>query len=207
MDTSRYNTIEELREATINCRRCGLRQGCTQVVPGEGRASAQVMFVGEAPGANEDEEGSPFVGRSGKLLRKIIQDSGFDIDSQVYITNTAKCRPPDNRDPVQSEINACKPWLWEEMLFIKPKIIFCVGKVPTRTLFSITKKILKLKDYAGEFYKMPWPEEKFNGLLMPIYHPSYLLRSPSKISDETKWIEKGYSYAIKNENHIKFRLP
>ena len=207
MSLSRYNNLDELREATVNCRRCGLREGCKQVVPGEGLQTAQVMFVGEAPGANEDDEGSPFVGRSGKLLRKIIQDSGFYLKNEVYITNTAKCRPPKNRDPEPHEVNACKPWLWEEMLLLKPKVIFCVGKVPTRTLFSIVKKTFKLKDYAGEFYKMPWPEEKFDGLLMPIYHPSYLLRNSSKISDETKWIEKGYSYAIKGENHIKFRLP
>jgi len=125
--------IEEIR----NCRKCRLYKSRRNTVPGEGSLTTKLMFIGEAPGAKEDEEGRPFVGAAGKLLTKLLEDNGISRKN-VFITNVVKCRPPGNREPYDDEIEACLPYLIKQIILIKPKIIVTLGRVSTKTLCSIT---------------------------------------------------------------------
>ncbi len=120
-------TLKELEEKTRTCTKCGLADGRTQVVPGEGSAKAEVMFIGEGPGKNEDEQGRPFVGAAGKFLTELIELIGMKRED-VYIANVIKCRPPNNRDPMPHEVDACWPWLEQQIQLIKPKIIVPLGR-------------------------------------------------------------------------------
>lgn len=160
-------TLAEVRAETGHC--CGLCGQATQVVFGEGSPQAEVMFVGEGPGADEDATGRPFVGAAGRLLDKIIEAMRFKRE-QVYITNVVKCRPPDNRKPTYEEMGACEPFLFNEIEIIKPKIIVTLGATPMYSLLRIKDGITKIR---GTFYD-------FNGIpVMPTFHPAFLLRDPS----------------------------
>ena len=157
---------EELRETCLKCQACQLRQTCTQVVFGVGDPNAEVLFIGEAPGANEDLQGEPFVGRGGKLLDDMLAMIGLDR-SRIYITNSVKCRPPQNRDPLPTESEACMPWLREQFKLLQPKIVVCLGRIASqrmiRTDFSVTKE-------HGTFVQK-------NGVwFMGTFHPAALLR-------------------------------
>ena len=154
-----------------DCSRCKLhRLGRRQIVFGVGNPDADLMFVGEAPGADEDEQGIPFVGRAGQLLTKMIAAMGFDRD-QVYIANVIKCRPPQNRPPEPDEITECEPFLFRQIEAVQPKVIVALGSFAAKTLLKTEQSISRLR---GSVYD-------FRGVkLVPTFHPSYLLRSPDK---------------------------
>jgi uracil-DNA glycosylase family 4 len=156
------------REAKA-CVRCPLSGGRTQVVFGVGSPSADLMFVGEAPGQQEDLQGEPFVGRSGQLLdRLVLEEMGLTRD-RFYIANTVKCRPPGNRDPEAAEIAACRPWLETQVDLIDPKVVVTLGNFAAKLLLGTTEGITKLRGKAYPFRR---------GMLVPTYHPAAVLRSP-----------------------------
>ncbi len=164
------NSLEELEEIVKNCHLCELSKTRTKVVFGEGNPNANLMFVGEAPGAMEDKTGRPFVGRAGELLTKMIENVLNLKRSDVYIANILKCRPPNNRPPTPSEALACKPYLLKQIEIIQPKIIVALGSSAYHYLTNDPTPISKVRGHIIDF----------NGIkLIPTYHPSYLLRNPS----------------------------
>ena len=163
-------SIAELRKMAEGCRKCAvLCDTRTKVVFGSGDEKARLVFVGEAPGYNEDQQGLPFVGRAGGLLDKILSAIGMNRD-EVYITNILKCRPPENRNPLNDEIANCEPYLIGQLDLIKPKLICALGTYAAQTLLRTKTPISKLR---GRFHLY------HNILLMPTYHPAFLLRNPS----------------------------
>ncbi|MDH7576509.1 MAG: uracil-DNA glycosylase [Bacillota bacterium] len=166
----RCDDLEQLKEMSLQCRRCGLRENARGVVFGEGDACATIMFVGEAPGADEDRLGRPFVGTAGQLLDKILAAAGFARES-VYITNVAKCRPPDNRLPKKEEAEACFPYLIRQIELIQPRILVCLGTLATQYLVYREAKVALLR---GQVF------EKGGIKIIPTYHPAALLRDASK---------------------------
>ncbi len=161
-------TLEMVRQELGDCTRCKLCSGRTQIVFGAGNPKAKLMFVGEAPGADEDEQGVPFVGRAGQLLTKMIIAMGLSRE-EVYIANIVKCRPPENRPPQPDEITSCQPFLLKQIEAIRPKIICALGSFASQTLLGSTTRI---SDLRGQFHD-------FHGIrLMPTFHPAYLLRNP-----------------------------
>ncbi len=161
--------LGDLENEFKKCMMCGLSQGRTQVVFGSGNPDAELMFVGEAPGFDEDQQGQPFVGVAGQLLTKIIQAMKLRRED-VYIANCLKCRPPSNRSPLPSEIATCKPILMKQIEIIRPTVICALGKFATQTLLQTDEPISRLR---GRF--VDW-----NGIqLMPTFHPAYLLRNPA----------------------------
>jgi DNA polymerase len=168
----RNPTIESLRGKALRCKACALHKTRKNVVFGEGNLRASLMFVGEAPGAEEDQQGRPFVGASGMLLDKMISAMGLKRN-QCYISNVVKCRPPNNRDPNPFEISSCFGYIKKEIEILNPQVICTLGRVATKTLLG-----LKEKD-AFSSVRGKW--HTFQGIpLMPTYHPSYLLRNPDK---------------------------
>lgn len=168
--TIQFESFEKLRDTCLKCSRCGLRAGAKQVVFGEGNPNAEIMFVGEAPGRQEDEQGRPFVGAAGNLLNKIFAAAGINRDD-VFITNVAKCRPPGNRLPRSEEVNTCRLFLNAQIKFIDPLIIVCLGALATQTLINPQARITRIR---GQWFEK-------NGIkILPTYHPAALLRDPSK---------------------------
>ncbi|GAH66663.1 unnamed protein product, partial [marine sediment metagenome] len=165
------------------CRRCELWRSRKNAVPGEGSPSARIAFVGEAPGADEDAQGRPFVGRAGQLLDKIIIAMGLKR-GDVYICNILKCRPPDNRDPKPDEIIKCLPFLQQQLEMIGPEIIVALGAHAARTLLETNKPIGHLRGKFHEYY----PSMTAKPIkLMATYHPAYLLRSYSPENRRKVW--------------------
>lgn len=164
----RIESIEELNRLILSCQKCPLSSLRTQAVPGEGSAAAELMFVGEAPGRDEDLQGRPFVGRAGQLLRKII--AAMDLaENEVYITNVVKCRPPENRIPAKEEIQICSSYLIRQIKLIQPKVIVSLGRVPTEFFMPSGRR--GMSELRGNFIE-------FGGLpVMPTFHPSYLIRN------------------------------
>ena len=161
-------TLEEVIHELGDCRRCSLGGLRTNIVFGEGNPKAELVFVGEAPGGDEDIQGRPFVGRAGQLLTKIIEAMGLKRQD-VYICNILKCRPPGNRNPKPEEINACEPFLIKQLKVIKPQVICALGTFSSHTLLKTDVPITVLR---GKFHS-------YHGIqLMPTYHPAYLLRNP-----------------------------
>jgi DNA polymerase len=161
-------TLREVREELGECTRCKLHPHRTQIVFGVGDPKARLVFVGEAPGADEDAQGEPFVGRAGQLLTKIILAMGMQRED-VYICNIIKCRPPGNRTPESEEILACSPFLRKQLQAIRPQFICALGGPATQTLLQTKEPISRLR---GKFYD-------FQGIpLLPTYHPAFLLRNP-----------------------------
>ena len=153
-----------------DCRRCKLHKlGRKQIVFGVGNEDADLMFVGEAPGADEDQQGIPFVGRAGQLLTKIIEAIGLSRDD-VYIANVIKCRPPQNRNPEQDEVETCEPFLFRQIDTIKPKVIVALGTFAARTLLRTLDPISRLRGRVFEYR---------GAKLIPTFHPAYLLRNPA----------------------------
>ena len=160
-------TMEELAEKIRDCQKCPLSQTRKKAVPGEGNHNSIVMFVGEAPGGDEDREGLPFIGRAGQLFTRILQSVQIER-KDVFITNIVKCRPPENRNPNKSEIEICLPYLESQIALINPKIIVTLGSVPTKCLLNTDDAISRLR---GQWF--PW----LGGIkIFPMFHPSYLLR-------------------------------
>jgi uracil-DNA glycosylase len=161
-------TLEQIRTDLGDCRRCGLAAGRTQIVFGEGNATARLVFVGEGPGAEEDRSGRPFVGAAGQLLARVIQAMKLSRE-QVYICNVIKCRPPGNRDPEPQEIASCRPFLLRQLAAIHPEVVCTLGSHATQTLLNRTEPVSRLR---GRFHTL-------NDLrIMPTFHPAYLLRHP-----------------------------
>jgi DNA polymerase len=161
-------TLPQVRDELGDCTRCKLHKGRTQIVFGVGNPHAELVFVGEAPGADEDAQGEPFVGRAGQLLTKIIQAMGLQRED-VYICNIIKCRPPNNRTPETEEILACSPFLLKQLQAIGPRFICALGGPATQTLLQTKEPISRLR---GKFYD-------FHGIpLLPTFHPAFLLRNP-----------------------------
>ena len=168
-------TLREVREELGECTRCKLHPHRTQIVFGVGDPKARLVFVGEAPGADEDAQGEPFVGRAGQLLTKIILAMGMQRED-VYICNIIKCRPPGNRTPESEEILACSPFLLKQLQAIRPQFICALGGPATQTLLRTKEPISRLR---GKFYD-------FQGIpLLPTYHPAFLLRNPHE--KKTVW--------------------
>lgn len=162
--------LDELAESARNCRHCDLREGATQVVFGEGDPAADIMLIGEGPGAQEDRLGRPFVGKAGQLLDRIIDAAGLRRPD-VYITNVVKCRPPENRNPSAGEIEACFSWLRQQIQIIDPLLILLLGRVPAQVFLGSGTAISAVR---GQWH---W----WDGyMLLPTYHPAALLRDPSK---------------------------
>jgi uracil-DNA glycosylase len=179
--------LAEIRSEAVTCTRCGLANGRTQVVFGVGNPEADLMFIGEGPGRDEDIQGEPFVGRSGKLLDKLmLQEVGIDR-SKCYIANVVKCRPPNNRDPKPDEIEACRPWLETQLDLIHPTVVVTLGNFATRFLLDSTLGISKLR---GRSY--PYRD----GFLVPTYHPAAALRGGAEIVAEMR------ADLIRAKNHL-----
>jgi DNA polymerase len=161
--------LEQLREAIGDCRRCKLSSGRTHLVFGMGNSNADLMFVGEGPGRDEDLQGEPFVGRAGQLLTDIITKGMGLRREDVYIANVVKCRPPGNRNPEPDEVSSCEPFLKKQIDLVKPKIIVGLGKFAVQTLLQSKVPITRLR---GQWHT-------YQGIkLMPTLHPAYLLRNP-----------------------------
>jgi uracil-DNA glycosylase family 4 len=175
--------LEKVAEEVRRCCKCGLGSSRTNAVPGEGDPNARIMFVGEAPGADEDAQGRPFVGRAGKLLDKIITACGLKR-SDVFIGNILKCRPPENRDPTAEEIISCLPYLQRQIEIIKPEIIVALGAHAARTLLNTNKSIGQMRGQFHEYYAgLGKPPIK----LMATYHTAYLLRNYSQENRQKVW--------------------
>ena len=163
-------TLEELRAEIGDCRRCKLCQGRTQIVFGTGNPRAELVFVGEAPGRDEDLKGEPFVGRAGQLLTEIITKGMKLRREDVYIANVVKCRPPENRNPEPDEIATCEPFLVKQLELIKPRIIVALGTFAAQTLLKIKTPISRLRGVWHTYHGIK---------VMPTLHPAYLLRNPN----------------------------
>jgi DNA polymerase len=164
-------TLQQIREEIGDCTRCKLATlGRRQVVFGVGNPDAEVMFVGEAPGADEDVQGVPFVGRAGQLLTKMIEAMGFARDD-VYIANVVKCRPPENRNPEPDEIESCEPFLFRQIESVRPKVIIALGAFAAKTLLHTQDPISRLRGQVFDYH---------GAQLVPTFHPSFLLRSPGQ---------------------------
>jgi len=166
--------LKELEASLEGCTRCKLAEGRTKLVFGEGSPTADLMFVGEGPGRDEDIQGRPFVGRAGQLLTRIINAMKLKR-SDVYIANIVKCRPPKNRNPEPDEVAACKPFLMKQIEIIRPKVICALGSVAFQNLMDTKAPISK---FRGTLY--PWQD---GILIMPTFHPAFLLRNPAKKRD------------------------
>ena len=167
---SKFGEVDynQLRQEANGCEKCELHTTRTNVVFGTGNENADLMFVGEAPGRDEDEKGEPFVGRAGQLLTKVIEAMGLTRD-EVYIANVIKCRPPNNRNPKRIEIESCEPYLIRQIELIKPKVICALGTFAAQMLLRTEAKISSLR---GNFHEYRGTK------VMPTYHPAYLLRNP-----------------------------
>jgi DNA polymerase len=165
--TDRWSSLEALRDEALACARCPLAATRSQVVFGVGDPNADLMFVGEGPGAEEDKQGIPFVGRAGQLLTRLIEGIGLTRD-EVYIANVVKCRPPGNRDPQPEEIEACRPYLEGQLDFISPRIVVTLGNFATKLLLGTKEGITKLR--GREF---PYRD---GVVLVPTFHPAAVLR-------------------------------
>jgi DNA polymerase len=165
-----HEGLRLVREEIGDCTRCKLHAlGRTHVVFGVGSAVADLMFVGEAPGADEDVQGVPFVGRAGQLLTKIIEAIGLKRD-EVYIANVIKCRPPQNRNPEQDEVETCEPFLFRQIDIIRPKVVVALGTFAARTLLRTLDPISRLRGRVYEYR---------GAHLVPTFHPAFLLRNPA----------------------------
>jgi uracil-DNA glycosylase family 4 len=175
------DSLERIREdITPTCTRCKLHKARKQIVFGVGNPKAQLVFVGEGPGRDEDEQGEPFVGRAGKLLTDMIAAMGLRRQD-VYICNVVKCRPPENRLPEKDEIAACSPFLARQLAVISPKVICCLGACSAQTLLNTNQGISR---FRGEFF------DYHGAKLIATYHPAYLLRNPAAKAEVWKDLQK-----------------
>jgi len=163
--------LAALKQQALACTRCGLHRTRDQVVFGEGNATPRVLFLGEAPGAKEDQTGRPFVGEAGQLLDRILQNAMGLARAEVYIANTLKCRPPGNRDPAPEEAAQCLPFLQQQLAILRPEVIVCLGRVAARNLLSTDQSVTNLRGKALAYQGIP---------VVVTWHPAYLLREPGR---------------------------
>lgn len=168
-DIVQIGSLDALRQVALGCPRCRLAETRQHVVFGEGNPDAQVLVVGEAPGADEDRTGRPFVGRAGKLLDLLLAAAGYQR-ADVYICNVLKCRPPSNRDPRPEEVAACSPYLLRQVELIQPRAIVAFGTFPAQTLLASKESIGRMRGRVHDYHGVP---------LVPTYHPAALLRNPA----------------------------
>ena len=173
------SSLKELSKECIECVSCSLSKTRTNVVVGKGNEKANLVIIGEGPGEQEDKSGLPFVGRAGKMLDTALAAVNIDPLEDCYITNIVKCRPPNNRKPTASESDSCMPWLNKQIELLSPKIIVLAGSTATESFLGVKEPISKIR---GKWI------EKDNIKYMPIFHPSYLLRNPSKEKGKPKWL-------------------
>lgn len=170
--------LQELAVACASCELCGLHRGRTRSVFSDGWSDAEIMLIGEGPGQHEDETGKPFVGRAGQLLDKILASVGFERNRNIYIANVVKCRPPGNRTPTLEEMQACFPYLEEQISLLQPRILILSGATALQGVIGEKKSITRSR---GQWLK-------WNGIwCMPIFHPAYLLRNDSRAVGSPKW--------------------
>jgi DNA polymerase len=184
-------SYEEVENIASTCTRCTLAKGRTKVVFGNGPVPCDLMLIGEAPGADEDLQGFPFVGRAGQLLTQILGSVGIKRPDDIYIANTVKCRPPDNRAPLATEQEACAPYLETQIKLVKPKIILLAGAPAVKAILKSDDPMTSLR---GKWLKLPGTEIA----VMPIFHPAYLLRNPSKEKGKPKWLTWEDMKEVKN---------
>lgn len=184
-------SLNELKNVCSQCKACELHKTRTCTVFSDGKASAKIMLIGEAPGADEDATGVPFVGRAGQLLNVFLAEAGFDRKNDIYICNTIKCRPPQNRVPTNEEKKACQTYLAAQISIIKPKIILLCGSTAANSFISEDFKISQIR---GKWLNI------FDDIeVMAIFHPSYLLRNHSTEQGSPRWLMKKDLEAIKNK--------
>lgn len=170
MARTREDLLAELEKQVSVCTKCGLSRDRTQTVFGQGNPKAQLVFVGEAPGAEEDRQGLAFIGRAGQLLTRIVEAMGLRRED-VFICNVLKCRPPGNRDPEMSEIISCEPYLLRQLELIRPEVMVALGRVAIQTLLRDKTPISRIRGKWHDYHGIP---------LMPTFHPAYLLRNPAE---------------------------
>ena len=175
-----YEELDIVKSKCSSCEKCGLCRSRTQTVFSAGVPNDKLMLIGEAPGFYEDKQGEPFVGKAGQLLDKILECVGFSRKENIYICNTIKCRPPENRDPSPEEKEACREYLDKQLEILKPRIILLCGKVAVNSMMDTNLGITKLR---GKWYEGPHFSK-----MMPIFHPSYLLRNDSREKGSPKWL-------------------
>ena len=205
------------------CRRCGLAETRQQVVVGRGNPNARLLLVGEAPGAEEEACGQPFVGRSGRLLEAMLAAADLSSEQDLYIANVIKCRPPGNRKPSRAEIEACRPWLERQIALVRPQLVLLVGATAMEALLGIRGGITRLRgqwlqletsqgpdqlvpSQASQRQPTPsprsplrWPDQGEGGIaLMPLLHPSYLLRNPSEAEGSPRWLTRADLVAVRD---------
>ncbi len=172
--------LDKIKEKCLSCQKCELAKSRTNIVFEGGVPNSKLMLIGEAPGYHEDMQGVPFVGRAGQLLDKIFQSVGLTREKDIYICNTIKCRPPDNRNPLESEKMACREYLDAQIDILKPRIILICGNVALQSMLKLPYGISKVR---GKWFDGP-----YNSKMMPIFHPSYLLRNASREKGSPKWL-------------------
>jgi uracil-DNA glycosylase len=186
----------QLKQTVKDCTACGLRAGCTQTVFGVGDEKAQWLFVGEGPGAEEDQRGEPFVGQAGRLLDNMLMAIGLKRGENVYIANIVKCRPPGNRNPEPAEAKACAPYLSRQIELLQPKLIVALGKVAAANLLATDASIGSLRGKVHDYHGIP---------LIATYHPAYLLRSlPEKAK---AWVDLCFARKTMSERDLKEPAP
>jgi len=187
----RMETLDDIKIQTDNCSRCSLGASRTNPVFGTGNQKARLVFVGEAPGRDEDLQGKPFVGKAGELLTSMIGKMGLSRDD-VYICNVLKCRPPNNRNPLSSEIESCTPYLLQQLTVIGPEVIVALGTFAAQTLLATKEPISKLRGIFHDYHGIP---------LMPTFHPSFLLRN----GPEFRWMV--WEDMVKVMNRLGMPVP
>ena len=175
-----YGELEKIKEKCLSCKKCSLHKTRTNIVFDDGFANPKLMLIGEAPGFYEDKQGKPFVGKAGQLLDKIFASVGLNRTEHIYICNTLKCRPPENRNPLPEEKEACWEYLKAQIDIIRPKIILLCGKFALSSFIDTPLGITKMR---GKWYDGPYGSK-----MMPIFHPSYLLRNDSREKGSPKWL-------------------
>ena len=172
--------LQEVKEICELCHNCPLGDTRTNLVFSSGKPNHKLMLIGEAPGFYEDKQGEPFVGKAGQLLDKIFASVGLSRQEDIYICNTIKCRPPENRDPLPEEKEACRAFLDAQLEILKPRIILLCGKVALTSMLNTPLGITKVR---GQWFEGP-----YGSRMMPIFHPSYLLRNDSTEKGSPKWL-------------------
>ena len=175
-----YTKLEEVKQKCLKCKKCPLSNNRNNVVFSDGIANSKLMLIGEAPGYWEDMKGLPFVGKAGQLLDKIFASVGLSREKNVYICNTIKCRPPENRNPLPAEKNACREYLDAQIEILKPRIILVCGNIALNSMLPNEKGITRAR---GKWFDGPYGSK-----MMPIFHPSYLLRNDSREKGSPKWL-------------------
>lgn len=189
-----YEELDDIKNKCLTCQKCKLGKLRTNMVFSDGVPNSKLMLIGEAPGYYEDMQGKPFVGKAGQLLDKIFASVGLSRDKDVYICNTIKCRPPDNRNPLPDEKAACEEYLKAQIDIIKPRIILLCGNVAVQSILGNVGGITKIR---GKWFN--GTEYVHGAKLMPIFHPSYLLRNDTRVKGGPKWLMWQDIQEIKNE--------